>query len=209
MSTSISFADIERAKKHAKSLKSSHPHLTHAARLNRAAHELFRARDYHELSKWREATIAAHVIDGDSGATATCSFCGFLFAPDIRTDQKQHRDRHDVFEKAFAALGSLPEQHHQREDRKRAGYQLLHEGRDSEERLAGALEVLRAWFDRSLESSIENSYWKKHPSFETYVSYMVGGLTFAEDIRTKLENRFGRVDGVIKPERSYWFPPKK
>jgi len=209
MSTSISFADIERAKKHAKSLKSSHPSLTHSARLKRASQELFRARDYHELCKWRDATIAIHVIDDDNGSTATCSFCGLHFAPGVRADQKLHRDRHGAFEEALAALGSLPEQYRQREDRKRTGYQLLHEGRDNEERLAGALEILRTWFDRSLERAIEDGYWQKHPKFEAYVSYMVGGLTFAEDVRTTIENRFGRVDGVIKPEHSYWYPPKK
>ncbi len=206
MPTSISLKDVERVKKHAKSLKSTYPHLSHSVRLNRAAQELFRARSYHELAKWRETTIASYVTD--DGAVAICKFCGLYFGPDIREDQQLHRKRHDVFEEALNALGRIPEQHREREDRKRAGYELIYEGNNIEERVNGALEILHAWFDRSLESSIENGFWKRHPKFEVYVSYMMGDLTqFPDDVRKVLEGRFGRQDGMIKPGHSYWYPP--
>lgn len=205
MPTSISLKDVERVKKHAKSLKSDYPHLSHSARLDRAAHELFKARSYHELNKWRETTISSCVTD--DGTVAICSFCGLQFARDIRDDLRLHHNRHDAFESAHNALGRLPEQHREREDRKRAGYEILHEGTNTEQRVNGALEVLRAWFDRSLEGAIESGFWKKHPTFEIYVSYMIGELTqFPADVRKVLEDRFGRQDGMIKPGHSYWYP---
>jgi hypothetical protein len=210
MAISISVADIERAKKLSKQSKSQYPHLSHAKRLDYAAHQLFNARNYHELNKWREATIQKHVVD--AGTTATCSYCGLTFAPDIREDQKEHRSRHDAFEEATTCLNYIPEQHQQREIRKKAGYTAMSDGINTQQRMIGALDVLRGWFDRSLESAISSGYWKQHPEFEVYVSYMIGGLDpilFPLDVINGLERKFGRIDGIIEKGHSYWYPSKK
>lgn len=210
MPVSISAADIERAKKLAKQSKPSFPYLSHAKRLDYAAQQLFKVRNYHELNKWRESTIQQYVIV--TGNTATCSYCGLLFAPDLKEDRNSHRHRHDAFEEAVAFLGYLPEQTSQRESRKKAGYSLLSDGTDTNERLDGALDVLRAWFDRSLVRAIGSGYWKQHPKFDAYISYMIGDLSqvhFPKDVIDELERRFGKVDGVIEKGHSYWYPPRK
>jgi hypothetical protein len=210
MSIAISAADVARAKKLAKHLKSSFPQLTHAKRLDYAAQQLFKARNYHELNKWRELAIQQHV--SARGNTVTCAYCGLLFVPGVKEDRDEHRSRHDTFEEAVTALGYLPEQTAQQEHRKQAGYRALSDGADTYERMAGALDVLRGWFDRSLVSAIVSGYWKQHPKFETYISFMIGGLNqihFPDDVINELKNMFGQVDGVIERGNSYWYPLKK
>lgn len=208
MPNSISALDMGRAKQFAKQSKSSFPQLSHTERLDYAAQQLFKARNYHELNKWRESTIQQYVII--SGNIATCGYCGRCFAPDIKDEQNSHRSWHDAFEEAATALGYIPEQMSQREKRKKNGYAALSNGANMEQLLSGALDVLRGWFDRSLCSAISYGYWKQHPQFNTYVSYMVGYLSdphFPQEVRSELESKFGRVDGVIEKGYSYWYPP--
>lgn len=206
MAISISASDIERAKKLAKQSTSLHPHLSYTKQLDYAAQQLFRARNYHELNKWREATIQSYVVA--TGTTSVCSYCGLNFYPDIKEDQKQHREEHDAFEKAVTDLHYVPEHYTQREIRKKDGYKRLSNGVNTQQRMAGALDVIRSWFDRSLHASIKSGDWKQHPKFEEYISYMVGGLNlalFPQDVISELESQFGRVDGVIKKGYSYWY----
>lgn len=207
MSILISASDIERAKKLAKQSISLHPHLSYTKRLDYAAQQLFSARSYHELNKWREATIQNHVVA--TGGTSVCSYCGLNFCPDLKEDQKQHREEHDAFEKAVTDLHYIPEHYNQQEIRKKDGYARLSNGVNTQQRVAGALDVMRSWFDRSLRASIRSGYWKQHPKFEEYISYMIGGLNltlFPQDVISELESRFGRIDGVIKKGYSYWHP---
>lgn len=210
MRISISAADVERAKKFAKQSKHSFPHLSHLKLLNYAAQQLFKARNYHELNQWRESTIQQYIIS--RGNIATCSYCGLTFGSHLKEERNLHRRHHDAFEEAVTILNYLPEHTSQQERRKEAGYNLLSNGTSTQERLGGALDVLRGWFDRSLVSAMSSGYWKQHPKFETYVTYMIGGLSqacFPQDVQNELKRRFGQVDGIIDKGHSYWYPPRK
>lgn len=207
MSPVISVFDIERAKAFAKQSKSSFPNLSHAKRLDYAAQQLFKARNYHELNAWREATIQEHVIA--EPYISRCTYCGTNFVAGQKEEQKFHRERHDSFEEASTVFGYVPEQHSQRERRKKSGYDLVINGDNIQKQLEGALDVLRGWFDRSVCRAIREGYWKQHPKFDVYVSYMVGSLSnihFPDNIRSELEATFGRLDGFMDKSDSDWYP---
>lgn len=203
----VSFFDIQRVKREAKKLRSLTPLLNHSSALSEAAKALFGVRSFHELNKLREHTINRHLV-GD-GQLVTCTFCGLNFCPDIAEDRKTHRERHDAYEEATTVLGYTPRQHADREALKKSGYELA-SSPNPEEALTGVLMVARGWFDRSLDSAIDGKYWRQHPSFNEYVSYISGDLDqFPVVLTDKIQERYGRKDGVIPKGRSYWYPPKK
>lgn len=217
MAQSISFSDIQRVKRRAKQLHTSNPNVPLGKHRDMAAQELFSARHFHELNQWRNSTISQCATPHDdtfsesltpNDNVVTCTFCGFLYCTDLKEDLAQHRVRHGRFEEATSALGYVPEQHAAREARKKVGHEQMSSS-DLDIRLAGALEVLRGWFDRSLDSAIDRNYWKKHPDFGRYVSYLTGDLPgFPPDVIPILINQYGRQDGIIERGKSYWYPPK-
>lgn len=217
MAKSISFSDIQRVKRRAKQLQLSNPNIPLGKHRDMAAQELFSARHFHELDQWRKHTISQcstphHDMLSEflthNDNVVTCTFCGFSYCPDLKEDLAQHRVRHDRFEEATSALGYTPEQHAAREARKKVGHEQM-SSTNPDTRLTGALEVLRGWFDRSLDSAIDQNYWKKHPDFGCYVSYLTGNLPgFPPEVIPILIKQYGRQDGIIERGKSYWYPPK-
>lgn len=207
----ISFADTLRIKREAKKLGQTFPEKSHSLLLSETAKQLFGLRNFHEFNKLRNKTIEQNIVrSGGFGSVATCTFCGFgLFCPDVQEDKKTHLARHNAFEEASGILNYTPAFHAQREINKRHGYSLLKET-NPETQINGALEILRSWFDRSLEGAISNSYWKLHPKFEEYVSIMIGNAEhFSPRVAFLLERQYGRTDGIIQKGNSDWYPPKK
>ena len=202
---SVSFADIQAVKRGAKKLRSQFPDSPHTHLLTQAAQNLFGVRDFHELQRHREKTINQYLILSDG--IATCAYCGFSFCPGLREEDQAHRERHDTYEEAVTVMEYKPLLHAEREVRKKEGYILLSET-VLERQKKGALLIIRAWFDRSLESAIYQAYWKQHPKFEDYVSYLVGdlGFPYSLELQASLEQEYGRVDGPIPKGRSYWSP---
>ncbi|WP_137936079.1 hypothetical protein [Chitinivorax sp. B] len=203
----VTFADMMHVKREAKKLGRDLSKRSHAQLLSLAAQNLFGVRNYHELKKRRQQALDQHLVH--SGNVATCAYCGWLFCPDLVEDRKEHQARHENFELAAVALKYTPQHHVGREASKKRGYALM-AVEEAESHVEGALLILRAWFDRSLDAAIDGGYWKNHPEFERYVSYLVGDLpAFPPDVVMALENRFGRVDGVIAKGISYWYPSKE
>ncbi len=203
----ISFSDVQRTKREAKRRAKQSPTVALGRCQDTVARDLFGVRDYHELLAHRTATINSTVVQ--SGGLARCSFCGIEFCPDLKEDRQAHQRQHDAFEEATVALKYVPRQHAEREALKKGGYKLL-ESDDLEKQVEGLLMVIRGWFDRSLNSAIDGAYWKQHPTFEAYVSFVIGDMEHLPPAPVNaLVSRFGRVDGVIPNGRSYWYPPKK
>lgn len=204
----ISFSDMLRVKREAKQLRTIHPDIPHNKLLSQAATALFGVRGFHELIKLREQTINEHLIATES--LAKCNFCGLEFCPDIADDRKTHQTRHNAFEEATGVLNYIPKQYADREASKKSGYILMQDSDlGPEQQLQGALMIIRAWFDRSLDSAIDGQYWKQHPGFEQYITYIVGDLdSFPLPIVDALIQRYGQKDGLIPKGKSYWYPPK-
>lgn len=203
---SISFADVTRVKREAKRLAIQFPTLRLGQRQDEAAKTLLGVRDYHELIVLRKATINRSVVT--SNGIAHCRFCGLSFCDDLKEDRDTHQRRHDAFEEATTALGYAPRLLVEREVVKKAGHALL-QSDELEEQVNGLKMIVRGWFDRSLEEAILAGYWKQHPSFESYIPFVIGDLASLPKAPVDaLMERFGRVDGVIPKGRSYWYPPK-
>jgi zinc-finger of acetyl-transferase ESCO len=203
----ISFADTLRLKREAKKLRSAFPGKTLSHHQSIVVQNLFGLRDLHEFNQLRKQSIERHVSHSDG--LATCTFCGMNFCPAHAEDRKLHKARHDAFEEAISALNYAPQLLDARDASKRDGY-LLVANANSEDQTQGALMVMRAWFDRSLDAAIDNGYWKKHPKFNSYISYIVGATpSFPAHVVALLKQQYGQTDGVIPKGGSYWYPPKK
>ncbi|WP_041377518.1 hypothetical protein [Polaromonas naphthalenivorans] len=203
----ISFADTLCLKREAKKLGHKFPEKSYSHLRSLAAQQLFGVRSVHEFNRLRKQTVEQHLVLSDG--MATCAFCGLQFYPNVPEDSKTHQAKHDAFEEATTVLNYTPKFYAQREANKKHGYALLSDT-DPETQVSGALEVLRSWFDRSLDAAIgESSYWKRHPKFEEYVGFMLGATPpFPAHVVASLEKQYGRIDGVIEKGHSYWYPPK-
>lgn len=203
----ISYADISRVKREAKKIRKESPDIPLMTCQSTVAQRLFGVRNFHELTKLREKTRLRDLVCSEN-RTATCTLCGLHFCLDVPDDIKTHQARHDAYEEAIDVLGYAPKHYAEREADKKRGHTLAQEGATIDDQIEGALMVIRAWFDRSLDAAIDSGYWKQHPKFELYVSFVVGDLVFPNAVTSSLIQRFGKVDGVIPKGRSYWYPPK-
>ncbi|MFW7342856.1 hypothetical protein V0R37_15110 [Pollutimonas sp. H1-120] len=203
MDNIITWADIALIKKTAKANKQAQPLLSHTQRLDAAAHDLYGVRHFHEFQTRYHAQIDAFARRDESGGAHYCKYCRFTFDGSYAPDVKTHRELHKRFEEAHTTLGYLPDGYQSREKTKRLGYDWMLSPNKHTQR-EGALAVLLAQFERSLESAIEAGTWPKHPYFPEYVSFIIGQANnIPEAIRAGLEIEFGRVD-VIPAGQSSW-----
>ncbi len=206
MQHALTFADVQNVKRLAKQLKQTHPELPHGKRLDRAAADLLGLRNYHELNRRLQAVIDQY-LDSPSGpnAVAHCLYCDFRFAADLKEDQLQHRQIHERVMEVHETTGYRPATYVERETLKKEGNAKARSAAPMEERVEGALLVLRGWFDRSYRSAIEEGQWRKHPSFGEYVAMMVPYLEdLLPDLALPLAKRYGRTPGVIAHGQTNW-----
>lgn len=200
------FADVQSVKGLAKQLKQTHPELPHGKRLDLAAADLLGLRNYHELNRRFQAVIDQY-LDSPSGpnAVAHCLYCDFRFAADLKEDQQQHRQTHERIMEVHEITGYRPGTYVERETLKEKGYAKARSADPLEDRVEGALLVLRGWFDRSYRIAIEEGQWRKHPSFEAYVAMMVPYIEdLLPDLAPSLAKRYGRTPGVIAHGQTNW-----
>lgn len=200
------FADVQNVKRLAKQLKQTHPELSHGKRLDLAAAELLGLRNYHEMTRQFQAVVDKY-LDSPSGSNAVthCLYCDFRFAADLKEDQQDHREIHQRIMEVHEITGYRPGTYVERETLKKDGHAKARNVGPLEDRIDGALLILRGWFDRSYRSAIEEGQWRKHPSFEVYVAMMV---PYIEDMLPELApflaQRYGRTPGVITHGQTYW-----
>lgn len=205
MQHALTFADIQNVKRHAKKLKSSHPDLPHAKRLDIAVAELTGVRNYHELNRQFEELINRYVDTPELHGVSHCRYCDFRFAADHKPDLRTHRDLHERFMEVHERLGYRPGTYVERERMKKDGYQQANHAEQVEDRVAGLLMITRGWFDRSFHDAVSDGYWTKHPSFEEYVAMMVPHLeTMYPILAAIVAERYGRTPGVIPKGSTNW-----
>jgi hypothetical protein len=193
--TPITWADIVRLKKAAKSAKLTNPTLTHAQRLDSIAQQDFGVRHFHELLKRYEAEIATHI---ELAGAHHCRFCHLTFSDYDAGDRKLHRERHQSFEEALLTLNFLPLPFKMREKLKQDfGYQELYRGDAGAQRI-GALAIILSHYDRSLERAIENSRWHKHPCLLEYIPCAIANSTFLDGtLLQQFADEFGKQPNII------------
>jgi len=206
MQHALSFADVQSVKRLAKKLKAAHPELPHGKRLDIAAADLLGLRNFHELNRRFQAVIDQHLDSpGGSNAVAHCLYCDFRFAADLKEDQQQHREIHERIMEVHEITGYRPGTYVEREVLKKDGHAKAKSAGPLEDRIGGALLVLRGWFDRSYFSAIKASQWRQHPSFESYVAMMVPYIEeLFPELAPSLSQRYGRTPGVIEHGQTYW-----
>lgn len=200
------FADVQSVKRLAKQLKQTHPELPHSKRLDLAAADLLGLRNYHELNRRFQAVIDQY-LDSPSwpNAVAHCLYCDFRFAADLKVDQQQHRQTHERIMEVHEITGYRPGTYVERETLKKEGHATARSADPLEDRVEGALLVLRGWFDRSYRSAIDDGQWRKHPSFEAYVAMMVPYIEdLLPDLAPSLAKCYGRTPDVIAHGQTNW-----
>ena len=200
--SNISLLNIERIKREAKKLKTQFPDLPHGQRLDKASLKFLKVRDYHEAKKLAEKQVNSFVHH--SGGTAKCSYCQLLFVATEKNDLKEHEIRHLEYEKVKHLLGFIPAGMEDREKEKQLAYKELATENSDVIQMNGALRLMRAYFDRSLEASITRSEWKKHPPFEKYISMLDLSDILSREIMDKIQKKYGKTDGEIKKGMTYW-----
>jgi hypothetical protein len=132
-----------------------------------------------------------------------CVICGMTHATNA-VDQ-DHITYHHKFLASGLRLGYYPEPYKQREERKKLGHKLVNESSELNDQVYGALQVILAWFDRSLDAAIGKEYWSEHPSFETFAG-MIGDDHFPAEVLAVIRRRFGCKQGQLD-DGNYWSPP--
>lgn len=122
--TTITWADLARLKKAAKTAKSTLPGLSHGQRLDTIAATNHGVRDYHEMLVRYEAGIDACLVK--DGVLRTCRLCGLHFDSGEPDDWEQHAQQHELYEEAGYYLGYLPAPYSERERTKKLGYRWMH-----------------------------------------------------------------------------------
>ena len=139
---------------------------------------------------------------------AYCPYCHLNYDESSGIDRNIHARRHKKWQQVEQTLHYLPRPYAQREEMKIQAYKLIHEGKTQKEKIQGCMLLFRAHFDRSLCAAIHNNYWKKHPSFEQYVTMMdYHESVVPEDIMKKIRKKYPHKQGYIAPYYSYWLCP--
>lgn len=198
----FNFSSMQTLKHRAKACKETHPQLSQAQRLDLVARRDFGFANFNHARKLRHADMERHVVDeGDLGK---CRYCGLNF--DIKTERREHFKRHEQYEEAVEHLGFHPMEYKRREDKKAAAWRQTYKAESIEEQAKAFRGIFRAWFDRSIESAINNGYWRKHPDFPTYVSMMLPDYEMPAEPLAYLTELYGTRPGHIKKGDSYWYP---
>lgn len=204
----ITYSHIKQVKRLAKELKQAYPALKLGQRQDIAAVQALGVRNYHEAVRRYDQWLMLHVhVSPDPYGASKCTVCDFTFAADLKEDRDAHRQVHEKLHEAGEALGFLPGSYLQCEKMKSEGSQQALSDVSLETRIDGVLMVLRGWFDRSLSNAIDGEYWRKHPSFELYVSMILDTLSpLYEGLKPVLKDRYGYRPGEISPGKTDWYP---
>ncbi|MFK0310598.1 hypothetical protein ACIQUF_05075 [Pseudomonas sp. NPDC090233] len=204
----VTYTHIKQVKRAAKALKDSYPTLKLGQRQDLAAVQVLGVRNYHEAVRRYDSWLMLHVdVSQDRYGTSKCTLCDFSFAADLKEDREAHQVVHERFHEAVEALGYCPAIHLQRERLKDEGSKKAFSTEGLETQINGALMVFRGWFDRSLCNAIYDEYWRKHPTFDLYVSMILDSLgDMYKELKPLLKMRYGYRPGEIKPGQTNWYP---
>lgn len=204
----ITWVDLVRIKKAAKTATGALALLSHTQRLNVLAASEFGVRHFHELQKRYEVHVESQV-ELSNGAHY-CRFCYRTFSAYDADLRRLHREYHQRFEEAQLALGFLPFPFKEREDMKRAyGYEQFYHGDQAAQRL-GALAIILSHYDRSLERAIVADRWCKQPCLVECLPCAVASSTFLTgNLLVQLASEFGEQPGVIVAGDTDWPPELK
>ena len=210
------FIWIENIKKHAKGLKKIHPGLGYLERLEVAAHEFAGKRDYHECHNLHEKHLLSYRhVEGQSVKQQIyswkCAFCGLSFRPNQKEDEREHQQRHKLFEAAYYRTGYNPDCYVIREEKKRAAWKrynsLLPNENNEASKSEVAIALYRRFYDRSFEKAILCEYWEQHPAFEQYVAMVeIQSSLWPRELENIIHKKFGTLTGHIPPGHTYWTP---
>ena len=85
---------------------------------------------------------------GDRNGVLHCT-CNLNFVPTDPEDSVDHAHHHDEFVRITTAKNHVPAGYEVRERLKATGRELLGRAVNDEQRIAAAVMIVRAWFDRS------------------------------------------------------------
>lgn len=207
--SNFTLVSLEKIKREAKKIKKQYPDFSHAKRLDMAAIQVLGVANYYEANCQIKNSINSMCDFSDDFADgfATCHYCNMEFFPSESEDVKAHDEIHLLYEKAEHVLGFLPASYKAREQNKKRAYRDLGANISIAKKVDAALRLIRGHFDRSLDAAIMGSYWRKHPTFETYVA-MVDDYekSIPPAVMKKIRDDYGKQLGHIAKGKSYWFP---
>jgi hypothetical protein len=141
-------------------------------------------------------------------ALVECTYCHLSYDDSSRVERNIHARQHKKWQKAEETLHYLPRPYGQREAMKTVAHNLIQNGETEEQKIQGCMLLFRAHFDRSLFAAINKNYWKRHPTFEQYVTMMdYNESVVPKKIMKKIRKKYPYKKGHIAQYYSYWFSP--
>lgn len=142
-----------------------------------------------------------------------CPECGLLYAEDVASDVREHTKRHKKYLIACEHFGNLYP-YIKREEIKERNSPIIHAQLwgtgctySLQEKYKAAVEQLRAYFSRSVESW---TYDLKHPPFEKYAAMLLNQKHWSEgidpDVAQLLIEKFGQMPGIPEGQTYYKRP---
>lgn len=152
-----------------------------------------------------EAWLMGYDVPIVRGSFTTCPVCGMQYVETVKSDIKEHDRYHKLFCGAaeyygydvcypLSKLGGV----------KSEAYNILYSNASFQEKYNGALELLKAYFSRSLSA---NNYQLDHPKFDEYLSMLLYQKQFhnrfGDEIYSALVKKYGKKPGIPEGETTY------
>lgn len=141
---------------------------------------------------------ALGVEPSDLMGEKTCPLCGFEYTYDEGLNSEAHRAQHEKAERIIAKYGFYWPYRQRQVETNRAYSVLADKKATSEQKYNAAIVLCQSMFSRSVMAYA----YDDHPDFDRYVAMLIGNGAVAYPqiegyIFSRLEERFGRIDGVM------------
>jgi len=137
-----------------------------------------------------------------------CPYCHLMYDDSSAADSRKHNNRHRIYHEAESEIGWLPKAYEDRETLKSQAYEKLRSA-GPDKQYSGALDLLHAHFDRSLEAAIDRNEWQQHPTFSRYVAMVdYHPELVPPDTMDRIRAKYGKEENGIPIGESYWYLPR-
>lgn len=134
-----------------------------------------------------------------------CPFTGFEGV--VPTENKMYCNQGKKYIEVLNELGFVPiNDYNYLEKLKTEGHSMVR-SKNSKKQMIGYTMVVYSHYCRSFSRAIDHGYWRAHPKFDKYIAMVeYGNNVFPQELVDRVRVKYGKIDGQIKPGKTYWQP---
>lgn len=142
--------------------------------------------------------VSVDLLLSDNPGSRSCPECGLMYISTIPSEVVQHERRHAKWLSAIDKFGFCWS-HVTREEIKNNGRTIMRDASaQMDDRVGGAIDVLKSYFSRSLEAS---DYDLHHVDFPTFAAMLLNQeymqKLFPQDVYSALVAKYGKQSGIV------------